>query len=633
MKKKVLWLLFLLMPFIVFAEEGSVYDVGIIIFMEMFMSIHMSLFVLMPLSKIYSEADPKRLFWELFTIRALILLFFDFFTTYSVAVGIATLDFFAVFIGAFLVVPISAVAKKKSFIGGDAKVDVLSFATNGEGVTMKCKNCGKELALTDKFCQFCGSKVSNDTVNVTYNKDPKTVVNYSKFDSMYKLSEDEMVESFINKELRNASYGMNNTKIPSALLKRKNNLNYIFSLLLFVFVVMIFFHFPLLTYLVGIIILFIFKKSTKSLDVKKYIIKEVKSRPSEKVSNIVMNIKGSLVEDDKKSFRLIVNVVAIVVALILFINPHIIYEKEEDGYGMRYYAFGLTNFTSVEIPEEYNGEPVVSLRGNAFSNMFFLKKVKLPDTITEIRGQAFKNCYMLKEVNIPNELVTIGGASFYNCKSIVEVEFPDTVIEFGGEMFKNASSLKSVKLSDNITEIRGNSFENCTSLEVIDIPDKVTRIGGHAFYGDIKLKEVNIGNDSKLAEIGSSAFRRCDSLKTIKIPAGTIVNERAFKESPTKVLHFSGDGETTLNGYEMIGLTPNFSDTIYNDDYDPIYEFELLEIEETSMGNIYSIKISGNVNEIISISKNDGLLKISNDLQLKIVDEGYLLYIDVYYNG
>jgi hypothetical protein len=80
----------------------------------------------------------------------------------------------------------------------------------------------------------------------------------------------------------------------------------------------------------------------------------------------------------------------------------------DGGYGVRYYAFGLTNFISATIPEEHNGKPVISLRGNTFSNMFFLKEVKLPDTITEIRGQAFKNCISLKSVNIPKNLEYLG---------------------------------------------------------------------------------------------------------------------------------------------------------------------------------------------------------------------------------
>ena len=95
-----------------------------------------------------------------------------------------------------------------------------------------------------------------------------------------------------------------------------------------------------------------------------------------------------------------------------------------------------------------------------------------------------------------------------------------------------------IKLSNNISEIRGNTFENCDSLKSIVIPDNVTRIGGHAFYGDSSLSEVVISEYSKLQEIGSSAFRRCSSLNSIQIPKYTIVNERAFKESPTNVIRY-----------------------------------------------------------------------------------------------
>ena len=46
---------------------------------------------------------------------------------------------------------------------------------------------------------------------------------------------------------------------------------------------------------------------------------------------------------------------------------------------------------------------------------------------------------------------------------------------------------------------------------------------------------MGIGPNSKLSEIGSSAFRQCYSLQNITIPTDTYVNERAFKESPTTV--------------------------------------------------------------------------------------------------
>ena len=311
---------------------------------------------------------------------------------------------------------------------------------------------------------------------------------------------------------------------------------------------MIFFHFPLLTYVIGIIILVIFYVKTKEYNIIKYLKREVKARPSEKISNIIMNAKTSLVTDNQRTNRIVITVMAFVIPLIIFMNPHIMYEKMDSGYGVRFYTFGLLNMTNVTIPSTHDGEPVVSLRGNTFSNMPILKKVTLPDTIKEIRGQAFKNNRLLKEVNIPSNLEYLGGGAFYNCTSIKEINLPDSLTYLGGESFKGASLLQSINLSNNLTEIRGNTFEECTSLKSINIPDKVTRIGGHAFYGDYSLSQVTISQNSQLREIGSSAFRKCESLSTITIPSATYVNERAFKESPTSVYRYenSYDGSSTF---------------------------------------------------------------------------------------
>ncbi|MDE5889060.1 MAG: leucine-rich repeat domain-containing protein, partial [Bacilli bacterium] len=297
-------------------------------------------------------------------------------------------------------------------------------------------------------------------------------------------------------------------------------------------------------YIIGLIILIILKKVTNKFNFIEYLKKELKSRPSEKISNIIMNTKTSMVLDNQKKNRLVFNIIAILLPLVIFINPRIMYEDIEGGYAVRFYAFGLLNFQSAEIPAEHNGKPVISLRGNTFSNMPFLKEVKLPDTIKEIRGQAFKNDLSLTKVNIPTNLEYLGGGAFYNCLYIKEVELPDTLTFLGGESFYNAISLTKVKLSDNLTEIRGNTFENCHSLESITIPDKVERIGGHAFYGNSSLQEVNITENSKLREIGSSAFRLCSSLKSITLPSTTYVNGRAFKESPTEIKKF---GEIDYN--------------------------------------------------------------------------------------
>lgn len=562
--KNILIMSVLFLPTIVVASNGeSDFPVGVALVMEAFVSIHMSVFVLKPLSEMFSKDNSKKTFWTLFSIRAIVLIFCDFFITPSIAI----VDFFSVFIGAFAIVPISALITKNNINGRSNQVinntnniNISPMNTNQiNGIELKCAKCNSVLKITDKFCQSCGTPFDQNNVVVSENNNSsipipqKEKIIPSNFDSIYSLSEGMMIEEFIKKELVKAGIDNSMKLVPNDILKRKNILNTIFSVLVFVYISLIFFHFPIYTYVFGLIILFIFYKITRKYNLIKYLTKQIKERPGEKISNIVMNVKNTFVNDNSKNIFIVSILVAIFLPLIIFFTPKIIYEKTNGGYAVRYYMYGLTNLKSARIPEMHNNEPVVSLRGNTFSNMPFLESVILPNTIVEIRGQAFKNCYKLKEINIPNKLEYLGGGSFYNAKSIKNIELPDTLTYLGGESFYGANSLEYVKLSNNLTEIRGDSFEYCTSLKKITIPDNVTRIGGHAFYGDSNLSEVQLTSNSKLNEIGSSAFRQCSSLYSITIPRTTYVNERAFKESPTNIQYF------------------NVNESYYNYNYDSYY--------------------------------------------------------------
>lgn len=461
MKKHILTLflsLYLLFNLGFANSDNNMFSLGTAIIMEAFVSIHMSAFVLLPLSKLISPENSKKVFWTLFGIRAGILVFFDLFITTAIAV----VDFLAVFIGAFIIIPIYSVIKKTNPFAR-------SSSTPLPAATVEA------VASDDTAAEETGSFLTPDS-----------------FDSIYNNSEDGLLEEFIKRELKKSGFEVNNSWIPEDALKRKKILNIIFSLLLFCYLSLIFFHFPIYTYIIGFIILFIFYCFMQRYDFIKYLKKEIKSRPGEKISNIVIKAKLALTRDDSKPLFLACVIAAVILPMIIFMNPRILYEKAETGYSVRFYTFGLTNFTTATIPETHNGEPVVSLRGNCFSNMPFLESVVLPNTVTEIRGEAFLNDKRLTDVKLPK----------------------------------------------NLEEIKGNTFENCSSLTSIKIPDSVTRIGGHAFYGCSSLRNVTFTNNSALKEIGSSAFRRCTSLYSITLPQNVSINERAFKESPTNISYF-----------------------------------------------------------------------------------------------
>ena len=556
--KKFLFITLLLIPSIVAASSSSGFPISGAIFMEAFVTIHMTVFVLIPLSKIFGKENSKNLFWKLFIGRIVILLLADIFISPAVAV----LDFFAVFIGAFIVVPISAKAtgtpinQRSNQVIDVTNIPVVPTTGQVSGVELRCAKCNSIINVTDTVCKSCGAPIEGNNVVVSENAaaaipvPPKVSVKPANFDNIYSLSEDRMLEEVINRELTKAGMDKSSKLIPSEILRRKNLMNIIFSILFFVYLSLIFIHFPMSTYVIGLIILVIFFIATRRYNLMKYLQKELKSRPGEKISNIIMSVKSTAVTDNSKSLLIIGMIASIILVIVIFTNPIIIYEKVDDGYAVRYYMFGIKNYTSVEIPETHNNENVVSLRGNTFSNMPFLKSVTLPNTIKEIRGQAFKNCTSLEEVKLPPRLEYLGGGAFYNATSLKKIELPDTLTYLGGESFYGAKSLKEVKLSEALTEIRGDSFEYCTSLESITIPDSVTRIGGHAFYGDISLSEVKVSENSKLVEIGSSAFRLCQSLYEVTLPSRTVVNTRAFKESPTVINRYGQDNGSGYYNYE-----------------------------------------------------------------------------------
>lgn len=522
-----------------------------------------------------------------------------------------------------IIIDILAVIPSAILVSVINKLNVrLNLWSTDKNVFIKCEICGEQLAPSNKFCTKCGAELNNPYAAAL----EKSIVGYASFDPMYKKNEDDLLNTFIVQELDKAKLPINTKLIPSSIIRQKEFLDILFAILIFVYVSLIFFHFPIYTYIIGAIILLILMRATVKYKLVDYIKKEVLSRPGEKISNIVMTVKNSL-QEEKKSNRIIYSVIAAVLSLLLFITPHIMYEKNDEGYGVRFYTFGLFNFTSAEIPSTYKGEDVTSLRGNTFSNMPFLKEVELPDTIKEIRGQAFKNDSRLRKVNIPSNLEYLGGGSFKNCKSIKKIELPDTLTYLGGESFQNAKSLKEVKLSENLTEIRGNTFEECKSLKSITIPDKVERIGGHAFYGNSSLEEVIITENSSLTEIGSSAFRLCPKLTTINIPVTADVNSRAFKESPTKIVRI-GKGTNTKYEYSSfmylsfigdVEAVEKYSEASAN--YNSTITF--VSAEQISDSYQFTFKYTNGTEEITFILDKDNMSKEINENITVVIDSEY----------
>ena len=390
-------------------------------------------------------------------------------------------------------------------------VEVSNAVINNTDI--KCNKCGNILKVTDDFCTGCGQKktliVKPTVTNAPFVVvDPAIAALPSASDGSplgavnifgYGMTEEQMVNDLINKEI--AKSGESSNVTIAAVEKKKNIFTIVYAIILFICVSLFFFHaYTGVLIFVFFIVTIIFINSVRKYDLIKYLNKEIKSRPDEKIGYIVSSVMAGKINKSKYIlFRLLVMIIAVIIPLFIFSKNYVIYEYDStnDGYVIRFYTTTwLENETTLEIPKEYKGEPVVGIRGDVFANVYALKKVVLPDTIKEIRGGAFKNAINLEEINLP----------------------------------------------EGIPEIKGETFQGCGSLKEITIPDSVTRIGGHAFRGNSSLSKVNISPNSKLTEIGSSAFRECYELDEIYLPKGVYVNSRAFKGNYTNIKEYGIDG-------------------------------------------------------------------------------------------
>ena len=266
-----------------------------------------------------------------------------------------------------------------------------------------------------------------------------------------------------------------------------------------------------------------------------FLLKKAKKNPNTPLDQL---IRQSVSENSASTAKTLAVCGAILMAatLTFFCVQHAetrwSFSREDDGYCVTRMRPGLFE-EEFQLPDSYRGEPIVAIGSGAFQGNSFMEDIEFPETILRIGGEAFMNCKRLERITIPEGVTEIRGSTFESCSALESVKLHDGIVDIHAFAFKNCDALKQITLPAGITEIHEGTFRSCNDLESIVIPDGVVRIAAHAFRECGELKDVTLPDS--LLRIGSSAFRECDELKRIVIPKHTDVDERAFKESPTKI--------------------------------------------------------------------------------------------------
>ena len=237
------------------------------------------------------------------------------------------------------------------------------------------------------------------------------------------------------------------------------------------------------------------------------------------------------------------------------------------GFDNPIFITGLTaegkGLSSIDIPSEINGNPVVVISGLAFHDCTNITNIIIPNTVREIGYQAFDGCTNLTSVTLPSNLSLLGDSAFRICYSLTNIVLPDSLAYINDGVFSNCESLTNITIPSKVISIGDSAFSGCNALTSIEIPSKVTSISDSAFRLCQRLTNVTVNNGNNaycsvdgilfnknmtkliyypegkndssytvpntVTALGDYAFESCEQLTYVYLPNGlTTIGEHSF---------------------------------------------------------------------------------------------------------
>lgn len=142
----------------------------------------------------------------------------------------------------------------------------------------------------------------------------------------------------------------------------------------------------------------------------------------------------------------------------------------------------------------------------AFTCLFNMTYITIPDSVINIGATAFRKCSALKSITIPSNVTTIGKSAFSNCTALQSITIPSSVTSIGSFAFSECHVLESITIPDSVTSIDRATFSQCHALKSITIPNTVTSIGNSAFTQCYNMDEYHFLSTTPPTLVDKSAF-------------------------------------------------------------------------------------------------------------------------------
>lgn len=155
------------------------------------------------------------------------------------------------------------------------------------------------------------------------------------------------------------------------------------------------------------------------------------------------------------------------------------FNYEIEGKGLRITSYNGFDANRVVIPQEINGQPVISIGEKAFMNAT-ISEIILPHTIKAILEKAFSGCKNLKHINLPKNLEYLGRYSFSE-SGLEDILIPDLIKEIPFGCFSGCIKLSKVHFGNCVETIGYGAFSACKKICMLSLPEALKVIESNSF--------------------------------------------------------------------------------------------------------------------------------------------------------
>lgn len=188
---------------------------------------------------------------------------------------------------------------------------------------------------------------------------------------------------------------------------------------------------------------------------------------------------------------------------------------------------------------------VTTIATKAFSGVFELTNVVIPDGITTVEKSAFSLCRNTVSIHLPKTVTSFSPISS-ECDSLttltVDPKNPvyhsngNCIIETSTKTLIQGCKNSKIPSDGSVTAIGAYAFDSI-KFTSITIPSGITSIGEHAFLYASKLTSISLPNTLKT--IGTDAFECCYALTGVSLSEGLeTVGRGAFTETSVTEITF-----------------------------------------------------------------------------------------------